>query len=204
MQKVTRCFYHRDADGFAAACIVRHYFEGIQAPCDFQAVQYGEPLPLEDMQGKNIIFVDFSPKPEEIRAILQSCDDLKILDHHKTASYIQELVPGSVFDVSKSGAVLAWEEFFPNQPVPEFILYIQDRDLWQWKLPHSREVSAAVASYPMEFGSNWTSWIWGVSLEELRVEGAAILRYQQQQISRQIGNGVEMIHLAGYWAPAVL
>ncbi|MFM6158470.1 MAG: DHHA1 domain-containing protein, partial [Sphaerospermopsis kisseleviana] len=47
------------------------------------------------------------------------------------------------FDINKCGAVLTWEYFFPNEPVPAFLLYIQDRDLWQWLQPKSKEINEA-------------------------------------------------------------
>jgi hypothetical protein len=47
------------------------------------------------------------------------------------------------FDISKCGAVLTWEYFFPDEPVPAFLLYVQDRDLWQWLQPKSKEINEA-------------------------------------------------------------
>ena len=47
------------------------------------------------------------------------------------------------FDISKCGAVLTWEYFFPDEPVPAFLAYIQDRDLWQWLQPKSKEINEA-------------------------------------------------------------
>ncbi|MFI5305659.1 MAG: phosphoesterase, partial [Nitrospiria bacterium] len=48
-------------------------------------------------------------------------------------------------------AYLAWEFFYPALPVPKMILYIQDKDLWKWKLPMSREVSAALHAESYDF-----------------------------------------------------
>ena len=36
-------------------------------------------------------------------------------------------------------------------PFPGMDPYLEDRDLWRWKLPASRQVSAAIASYPFDF-----------------------------------------------------
>ncbi len=47
------------------------------------------------------------------------------------------------FDIYKCGAVLTWEYFFPDEPVPAFLLYVQDRDLWQWLQPKSKEINEA-------------------------------------------------------------
>ena len=47
------------------------------------------------------------------------------------------------FDIAKCGAVLTWEYFFPDELVPAFLLYVQDRDLWQWLQPKSKEINEA-------------------------------------------------------------
>jgi hypothetical protein len=47
------------------------------------------------------------------------------------------------FDIEKCGAVLTWEYFFPDEPVPAFLQYVQDRDLWQWLQPKSKEINEA-------------------------------------------------------------
>jgi uncharacterized protein len=128
-----------------------------------------------------------------------------VLDHHATAKTelrdwlgtrgIDNLCQLHVeFNMEKSGAVLAWEYFHPNTPVPEFFLYLQDRDLWQWKLPMSREFSAALRSYPMEFrlwsdlcgfGAS-TSDFHKSDIEMLTDEGRGILRFQKQNVEMQV------------------
>lgn len=55
------------------------------------------------------------------------------------------------FDMNKSGGRLAWEHFFPGKPSPWLVDYTEARDLWTFHLPFSKEVSAAIASYPMDF-----------------------------------------------------
>jgi uncharacterized protein len=61
-----------------------------------------------------------------------------VLDHHKSA--MQDLSGLSAqiyseFDMSRSGAVMAWQHFFPSKPVPEVFQYVQDRDIWTKQLP---------------------------------------------------------------------
>ena len=47
--------------------------------------------------------------------------------------------------------MLAWDFFHPGKDPPKFIQYIQDRDLWSWELPYSKEFSAAFDMIPFEF-----------------------------------------------------
>ena len=69
---------------------------------------------------------------------------LLVLDHHITAEKALAGLPYAYFDLKKSGAVLAWE-WAHDHPVPWILEYIQDKDLWTWALPLSREINAAIA-----------------------------------------------------------
>jgi len=73
-----------------------------------------------------------------------------ILDHHKTAMEDLQGFEGAVFDMERSGAMITWNHFFPNLEAPRLIDHIQDRDLWQFKIPRTREVQAAIFSYPYD------------------------------------------------------
>lgn len=71
----------------------------------------------------------------------------------------------TAFDVTKCGAVLTWEYFFPDVPVPAFLYLVQDRDLWQWKIPNSRELNTAFSyiGRTMEDMNTWSQ----LTLEQL-------------------------------------
>lgn len=58
--------------------------------------------------------------------------------------------PDCYFDMNRSGAGLAWDFFFPSEPRPEMINYIQDRDIWTWKLQRSQDFAAALDAVPTE------------------------------------------------------
>jgi oligoribonuclease NrnB/cAMP/cGMP phosphodiesterase (DHH superfamily) len=54
---------------------------------------------------------------------------------------------------------------------------VQDKDLWQWQLPDSQEVSAALASHALDFR------VWDqLDVKDLVREGRAIRRYQGQLV----------------------
>jgi oligoribonuclease NrnB/cAMP/cGMP phosphodiesterase (DHH superfamily) len=53
--------------------------------------------------------------------------------------------------MNRSGAGITWDFFFPGQPRPRLIDHIEDRDLWRFKLPHTREIQANVFSMPYDF-----------------------------------------------------
>jgi oligoribonuclease NrnB/cAMP/cGMP phosphodiesterase (DHH superfamily) len=62
-----------------------------------------------------------------------------ILDHHKTAEEELKDIDDKIFDMHHSGAYLSWNYFYDfdnenrsvvSSKVREFILLIEDRDLW--------------------------------------------------------------------------
>ena len=99
-----------------------------------RAAVYGAPPPqLRPMDDAYIL--DFSYSREITARTAEACN-LVLFDHHKTAAEDLEGIGGCHFDTERSGAVLAWKHFRPGEPVPEILLYVQDRDLWrQWQLP---------------------------------------------------------------------
>ena len=44
-----------------------------------------------------------------------------------------------------------WRHLRPNQELPLFAQYLEDRDLWRFKLPNSKEVSAFIRTLPYDF-----------------------------------------------------
>jgi oligoribonuclease NrnB/cAMP/cGMP phosphodiesterase (DHH superfamily) len=183
--------YHANcADGFCAAWVA-HLALGDFA--DYVPVQYGTPPP--DVAGRRVYILDFSYKRPVMDAILAVTDRVVILDHHKTAEAELAGLSCARFDMNKSGGRMAWEFFFPGKPSPWLVDYTEDRDLWRWALPYSQQISAFLASHPVEFqfwdslnadgpgSERWDSWI---------TQGDAILRYQSQQVERAVVNATEI------------
>lgn len=210
--------YHAGCwDGFCAAWITNRHF-GVDA--DYLPVQYGQEPP--DVEGREVFILDFSYKRPVMRAILAQARKVIVLDHHKTAEaelagIVDEVIqrpdlianrPGSElpfirFDMTKSGGRLTWEYFcadglssWANCPVPWLVDYTEDRDLWRWKLSYSREVNAALRSYPLDFAlwddlakKNPLAWD---GLHCLVAEGEAILRREQQIIDDHLRHAREV------------
>lgn len=79
---------------------------------------------------------------------------------------------------------------------PWLVDYTEDRDLWRWALPHSREINAALRSYPLDF-AEWDRLHQSSCESELRWEGAAILRAEQRTVDSHVRHARE-IHLGGH------
>lgn len=197
----TLTLYHKNCtDGLAAALAVRkHLWDTSQMKgSKFTTAQYGDNPP--NVAGLDVIVVDFSYPREVLLEMKAQAKSLVVIDHHQTAQDALAGLDFCIFDLSKSGAVLAWEYFHPGKPLPRLMEYVQDRDLWQWKLPFSQEVSAALRSYK-PFLNEWERFLDDYSLAGLITEGAAILRYQKQQIEMALAQGVEMVEIGGYTVP---
>lgn len=110
---------------------------------EYIPVQYGRPLP-ELKPNSRIFIVDFSYPKDVLDGLRSVHAEVVILDHHKTAEEALRGYPDAVFDMNKSGAVLSWEYFNPNEEIPQLLLNIQDRDLWRFEVSFSEEVHAGL------------------------------------------------------------
>lgn len=195
--------YHKNCqDGLAAALAVRKYLwdNGLMKGSKFQTAQYGDNPP--DVTGLDVVIVDFSYPRETLMEMKSKAKSLIVIDHHATAQAALDGLDFCIFDMTKSGAVLAWEHFHPNKSLPRLMAYVQDRDLWEWKLPFSQEVSAALRSYK-PFLAEQERFLDDNSLAGLISEGAAILRYQKQQIDFVLSQPVQMVEIGGYTVPCI-
>ena len=166
--------YHAEcSDGFGAAWALWKRFPAAQ----FIPVKHGLPPPA-DLAGRHIVIADFSYARPTLETIAAEAGSLVILDHHITAQHALAGLPYAYFDQKRSGAVLAWE-WAHQAPAPWLLQYVQDKDLWHWELPCSREINAALASYPYDFR------VWdGLRQETLETEGRAILRYENELVGK--------------------
>ena len=128
-------------DGFGAALAAWLYY-GDSA--EYKGLDHGDVQTLDDLPpvaGRAVYILDFSFSEDILRAIDERAAKLVMLDHHKSAA---EKLTGFAcrcgvvhFDMSKSGARLAWEFFHPDAPVPPLLQYVEDRDIWKWEFAES-------------------------------------------------------------------
>jgi oligoribonuclease NrnB/cAMP/cGMP phosphodiesterase (DHH superfamily) len=142
-------------DGFAAALAAWLYYEG---RAEFLGLDHGEIKSVADLpalDGRAVYILDFSFAAEIMHGIEERAAKLVMLDHHKSAA---EKLSGFAcrcgivhFDMHKSGARLAWEFFHPEQPVPDLVRFVEDRDIWVWQYPESAGFLAALDMEPFSF-----------------------------------------------------
>jgi len=192
--------YHKNCrDGFGAALAARVWarYEGIEL--EYLPALYGDPVP--DVSGREVCIVDFSYPREVLLEMKAKAKSLIVLDHHKTAEQDLQGLDFCLFDMNRSGAVITWEHLLTYINVPDLFLYIQDRDLWQWKLPHSKEVSAGLELLDMSFDT-WEEYLDNKMIPDLINTGKTILQYQTKCIEAAIKQAYPM-ELAGYTVPCI-
>lgn len=187
------CFYHAGCpDGFGAA------FAAWNAWGDagrYVPIGHDDPIALDEVEGACVAFVDISAPNDVLLALGEVTDHLVVLDHHVTSMERYQSVPSVVnameergheihFDLSHSGAVLAWHYFMGDDPVPDLLLYVEDQDLWNWKLDRSKQVNAAVSSFPMRFDV-WNE-LAARSIDELARDGEPIVRAKHAEVLRAL------------------
>jgi uncharacterized protein len=204
VSKYAVCIYHGYCvDGFTAAWVVWTWYGAGQVA--FHAATHGEPPPAVD--GREVYLVDFSYPRPTIEAMARHAKKLTVLDHHRTAA--QDLeglirndgVVDGVFDMEKSGGLLTWEWFFGDQPPPPALLAVNDRNLWRFERPWTREIALALTAYPYAF-ETWETLMGEERLEALRQEGITLDRKQQKDIAETIAAGSHLLTIAGHTVPA--
>ena len=194
--------YHKNCpDGFGAAWAAHAKYPNAH----FVAMSYNEPMPdLDDP--KLLYIVDFSFKRDQMLKFHNQLgtENVILLDHHETALAELADIPNCIVSQENSGAIMTWDYLFPETEAPAILRYIEDRDLWRWELPHSREISAYIASW----FNDRTFDRWNLlsheidhEFERVAIEGAAILRTHQQLIE-QVCSYAHTVVIDGHEVPA--
>ena len=184
------CLFHADQDGFGAAFALWKALKDTDELL-FIEVQYGQEPPYEALRTfgpDQVYIVDFSYKADVLKPFLDEFD-IFIIDHHVTslpeleATFCDPLrvYETYIHDVNLSGCVLTWQHFFPEEEIPDILLYVQDRDLWKFELENSKEINAFIASLPKDF-EEWDQFY----TPEAYDAGRAIIRLQDKAIERRL------------------
>lgn len=210
------CIYHGNcADGFGAAWAARAAID--ERRVEFHAGVYQDPPP--DVTDRHVLIVDFSYKRDVLLDMAGRARSILILDHHKSAaedlagfprppdgglnSWFEEAPlhgVAAIFDMERSGAGITWD-YLHDTPRPKLIDHIEDRDLWRFKLDGTREIQAAVFSYPYDFDV-WDRLIM-THPDNLRAEGAAIERKHFKDIREFITAAGHRMVIAGHDVPVL-
>src|SRR4051812_38390415 len=186
--------YHGNCpDGFGGAWSV---WLKRGATAIYRPVSHGDPPP-EIPADATVVMLDIAYPRDVALALRDRVKRLVILDHHKSAQEDLGDLDFAYFDMDRSGAMLGWSFAHPGEEPPPLIGYVQDRDLWRFALPNSREISAALGSYPLDFE------VWkALDVADLEREGSAILRFRNQTVETIVGFA-RWGEIGGYRVPIV-
>lgn len=108
-----------------------------------------------------------------------------------------------ILNDNKSGAMIAWEYFHPDKEVPMLIKHIDDYDRWQFKLEGTKEFNKALWSYAPWSFTQWKNFFpedattlrdW--KIEDLKKEGAAILRAHEANVQGVVKNSARKCRIS--------
>jgi len=196
---------------------MRHYLG--DGNVDFFAGLHGEAPP--DAAGRDVVIVDFCYKRPVLDKMASAANGVLVLDHHKTAqddlldidgaesweTWLSATVAqgeksktAAVFDMNRSGAGLTWDFFFPDTARPKLLDHIEDRDLWRFTLDGTREIQAAMFSYPYDLAL-WDRFMLQEDFDRLLAEGATIERKHFRDIDELLGVCLRRLNIGGHDVP---
>lgn len=147
-----------------------------------------------DVSGRDVVLLDFSYKRPILEELNKTANSLLVLDHHKTAQQDLEGLNYCQFDMDRSGARMTFDYLnMADDYNDDLINYIQDRDLWTWKLPYSKEINACIQSYSLTFEDFDILNDRFNNFEQMRAEGAAILRNNKKIVEEHFDKSQEIV-----------
>lgn len=189
-------------DGFTAAWSAWKKF-GDSA--EYISVTLGTP-PDPNLVRKEVYMLDFTYSEEQTAELVKNNKRVTSIDHHQTSSKASELTYEPSFDLNHSGAVLAWRYFHPDEPAPKFLAYIEDYDLWRFKLPNTKEFRIYISLFDFDF-KIWEKIIASFEDEnnhtEIFKQGKLLLRHEDILVNDIVKNHAEEVVFEGYKAQAV-
>jgi len=188
--------YHDDLDGFTGAWAA---WKKLKDKADYLPIHH-DNKPLDTLalnaEGKDIYIIDYSFKPEEMKKLVSVNNKVIFIDHHLTSAESVKIATESLYDISHSGAYLAWKYFHPDKKVPKLISYVENYDLWRFKLPFAQELTLVLSTKKLKF-QIWnklaTEFEDASKRKELIKQGKTMLTYKENLINELLEKGEEVI-----------
>ena len=200
MSKNNVVLYHANCtDGLSSAWMAKEF---LGDDADYIPVSYGKPAP-DGLDDKDVYILDFCYPPDELLNIAVKANKLVVLDHHKTA---QEYIKKAQyefegvshvhihFDMEQSGAGLTRRYF--DLPKNWWVDYVEDRDLWRFKLPDSEVINAFIQSIPRSIEAYAEAYA-HTTLDQAKTLGEGSRRYLEMYV-REMVKQARPVYFAGY------
>ena len=141
-----KMYYHLDCDGKTSGHIIHDailkgkiVLSGEEPSPEYIKITYADPFPLATIQPNETVYIlDYSIKPEEMKALFAITQDVVWIDHHETAIKAYEGFPTQIRglrEAGRAGCVLTYMYVWgcDYEEVPEYIRFIGDRDVWKFE-----------------------------------------------------------------------
>lgn len=162
--------YHKFCfDGFCSAAIAHLYFTQLNKYVDVPQQFHIDYFPVIAGHSEEAVNILIEKYPKDVKVLsfdlsfsfqaavnlLTYFPEAQIVDHHKTtydkcfvdlhdADILEMFKKRLHFDNDHSGAALAFKFFFNDKHIPPLVQYVQDRDLWAWKMSDSKAINAGL------------------------------------------------------------
>jgi oligoribonuclease NrnB/cAMP/cGMP phosphodiesterase (DHH superfamily) len=189
--------YHANCiDGFTAAWVAWLKFGDVAT--EYVAANYGDTAPT--VEGRDVLVVDFSYPRDVMLGMREVASSLLVLDHHKTAQASLEGLPFAKFDMARSGAGIAWDELHGGER-PWLVDYVEDRDLWRWKLSGSKPINAWISACKRDDFAMWGA-LYGDGAPRALARGEAVLTFIDRYVSEMVEQA-RLVRFEGHEVPIV-
>ena len=202
------CLHHDDADGLCAGAIVRRRFGDA---VELHEIDYGRPIPWDKIEAaETVIITDFSlPKDDMLKIYEAKGENFIWIDHHISA--IEEMSDfesiAGLRALDRAACVLTWQYFLPESSVPAAVLFIGDRDIWQFDYPQTRVFSEGLSAEDTAVNNNalWDALLSNDQelLQRLIEKGEILLDARLKQIAYHVDTYGFALDFDGYNTLAV-
>ncbi|EEF37759.1 uncharacterized protein LOC8289785 [Ricinus communis] len=225
LKKSAVLYHYPCPDGAFAALAAHLYFSATSLPVLFFPNTVYNPiksdhLPLHEIS--HLYLLDFAGPSGFVDSVSSKVDSVIILDHHKTAMEMlggcgsNLIVSGNVskmIDMERSGATIAFDYFKEkllelettanlNRFLSEFnrlrplFDYIEDRDLWRWRLPNSKAFGSGLEDLNFDFNvlsePSLFDQLLSLDLESVISQGMVSLSVKQKLIDETLDQSYEI------------
>jgi oligoribonuclease NrnB/cAMP/cGMP phosphodiesterase (DHH superfamily) len=185
MKSIVVLYHSNCPDGFSAAWAAWKKFGNKVSYIPVEP----QTLPKTKIKNSEVYIIDSSYPKTFIQKLLKNKNFVTIIDHHISAREDAKNASQWHFDLNHSGSVLAWQYFHPDKRLPKLLRYIEDVDLWRFKLPHTEEILAGIQFLDQNF-KTWEKLVRDFekqkTFKKYIAEGGIILRYENEVIRRII------------------
>lgn len=220
-------YHYPCPDGAFAALAAHIYFSASSVPALFFPNTVYSPIKVEDLPLDEIgdaYLLDFVGPPGFVQQLSPKVDRVIILDHHKTA--LKMLDEGEfsyknvtkVIDMERSGATIS-HDYFKEKTVTlkknennlsihessihkfessrKIFEYIEDADLWRWRLENSKAFSSGLKDMNIEFNTTLNPSLFqqllSLDLEYVINQGKLSLYQKQTLINEVLDQSYEIV-----------